>query len=164
MAISCIGSLKGRGAIMTPRSLVGMTQGCRKRVVRARCWEAGYTLRRNRFSLTSDQLRALDVTERAECAKIRENYRIGQRLRPCPGCQKCGSSVRRFAPTAGWKSPRKWVIWDGAKLWMIARTWKRKCAIPNLSDYLAAVEDGTWQELFCDGSGVIPAKARKVRR
>ena len=70
---------------MTPRSLVGMTMGCRKRVVRARCWEAGYTLRRNRFSLTSDQLRALDVTERAECAKIRETYRIGQRLRPCPG-------------------------------------------------------------------------------
>jgi hypothetical protein len=149
---------------MTPRSLVGMTMGCRKRVVRARCWEAGYTLRRNRFSLTSDQLRALDVTERAECAKIRETYRIGQRLRPCPGCQKCGSSVRRFAPTAGWKSPRKWVIWDGSQLWMIARTWKRKCAIPNLSDYLAAVEDGTWQELFCDGSGVLPARAKKVRR
>lgn len=148
---------------MTPRSLVGMTMGCRKRVVRARCWEAGYTLRRNRFSLTSDQLRALDVTERAECAKIRETYRIGQRLRPCPGCQKCGSSVRRFAPTAGWKSPRKWVIWDGSQLWMIARTWKRKCAIPNLSDYLAAVEDGTWQELFCDGSGVLPAKGKVGR-
>ena len=146
------------------RSLVGMTMGCRKRVVRARCWEAGYTLRLNRFSLTSDQLRALDVTERAECAKIRDNYRIGQRLRPCPGCTKCGAQVRRFAPTAGWKSPRKWVMWDGSQLWMIARTWKRKCAIPNLSDYLAAVEDGTWQELFCDGSGVLPARARKVRR
>ena len=146
------------------RSLVGMTMGCRKRVVRARCWEAGYTLRHNRFSLTSDQLRALDVTERAECAKIRENYRIGQRLRPCPGCAKCKSKVRRFAPTAGWKSPRKWVMWDGSQLWMIARTWKRKCAIPNLSDYLAAVDDGTWKELFCDGSGVLPARAKKVRR
>jgi hypothetical protein len=50
------------------------------------------------------------------------------------------------------------------QLWMIARTWKRKCAIPNLSDYLAAVEDGTWQELFCDGSGVLPARAKKVRQ
>ena len=77
--------------------------------MRARCWEAGYTLRRNRFSLTSDQLRALDVTERAECAKIRENYRIGQRLRPCPGCAECdpymssygsfyGGDPRRFTP------------------------------------------------------------------
>ena len=90
--------------------------------------------------------------------------RLGKRLRPCPGCAKCKSKVRRFAPTAGWKSPRKWVMWDGSQLWMIARTWKRKCAIPNLSDYLAAVDDGTWKELFCDGSGVLPARAKKVRR
>lgn len=126
---------------MTPRSLVGMTQGARKRAIRR-------VLR----------------SKMPACYRLpRDFYRIGQKLRPCPGCQKCGSSVRRFAPTAGWKSPRKWVIWDGSQLWMIARTWKRKCAIPNLSDYLAAVEDGTWQELFCDGSGVLPAK-RKVRR
>ena len=100
---------------MTPRSLVGMTMGCRKRVVRARCWEVGYTLRRNRFSLTSDQLRALDVTERAECAKIRETYRIGQRLRPCPGCSTCIG--------------------------------------PNYPCHMR-----------CDGSGVLPARAKKVRR
>ncbi len=126
---------------MTPRSLVGMTQGARKRAIRR-------VLR----------------SKMPACYRLpRDFYRIGQKLRPCPGCQKCGSSVRRFAPTAGWKSPRKWVIWDGSQLWMIARTWKRKCATPNLSDYLAAVEDGTWQELFCDGSGVLAAKG-KVRR
>lgn len=119
---------------MTPRSLVGMTMGCRKRVVRARCWEAGYTLRRNRFSLTSDQLRALDVTERAECAKIRETYRIGQRLRPCPGCRKCG-----YEPTVKmWKLSRD-------ALWMSGRLGVRD--IRNI----------------CDGSGVLPAKG-KVRR
>ncbi len=132
---------------MTPRSLVGMTMGARRR----RLWnefrdEPWGDARINNF--------------RTKAAK----YRIGQRLRPCPGCQLCGSSVRRFAPTAGWKSPRKWVLWDGSQLWMIARTWKRKCAIPNLSDYLAAVDDGTWKELFCDGSGVLPARAKKVMR
>ena len=149
---------------MTPRSLVGMTMGCRKRVVRARCWEAGYTLRLNRFSLTSDQLRALDVTERAECAKIRDNYRIGQRLRPCPGCSKCGSQVRRFVPVVGWCRPRDWVLWDGAKLWRGGRRWRRPCPIANLRDYSEAADRGTWKELFCDGSGVLPARAKKVRQ
>lgn len=131
---------------MTPRSLVGMTMGARRR----RLWDEFFDEAWDGATISNF---------RTEAAK----YRLGQRLRPCPGCQKCGSSVRRFAPTAGWKSPRKWVIWDGSQLWMIARTWRRKCAIPNLSDYLAAVEDGTWKELFCDGSGVLPAKG-KVRR
>ena len=130
---------------MTPRSLVGMTMGARRR----RLW--------NEFFDEAWDGATIDDF-RTESAK----YRLGQRLRPCPGCHTCGSSVRRFAPTAGWKSPRKWVLWDGAQLWMIARTWKRKCAIPNLSDYLAAVEDGTWKELFCDGSGVLTARAKKV--
>ena len=132
---------------MTPRSLVGMTQGARRR----RLWDGFFDEAWDGATINNF---------RTEAAK----YRLGESLRPCPGCQKCGSSVRRFAPTAGWKSPRKWVIWDGSQLWMIARTWKRKCAIPNLSDYLAAVEDGTWKELFCDGSGVLPARAKKVRR
>ena len=117
------------------RSLVGMTMGCRKRVVRARCWEAGYTLRRNRFSLTSDQLRALDVTERAECAKIRETYRIGQRLRPCPGeyrCTKC--------------SQNNW------------------CRCTDTEADAACVICGVLQHWPCDGSGVLPARAKKVMR
>ena len=148
---------------MTPRSLVGMTMGARRRAARAQYMYGAYILRDCRryvlrlFSETKDGVSS-------EYKRAWRMYRIGQRLRPCPGCQKCGSSVRRFAPTAGWKSPRKWVIWDGSQLWMIARTWRRKCAIPNLSDYLAAVEDGTWKELFCDGSGVLPARAKKVRR
>lgn len=151
---------------MTPRSLVGMTMGARKRAA----WDLASTNHRHRdhsdyaqlFSAEVDAEQALQWAENLKTA--RTAYRIGQRLRPCPGCAKCGAQVRRFAPTAGWKSPRKWVLWDGSQLWMIARTWKRKCAIPNLSDYLAAVEDGTWNELFCDGSGVLPARAKKVRR
>lgn len=60
------------------------------------------------------------------------------------------------------KSPRKWILWDGAKLWMIARTWRRLCTMPTLADYTSGVEDGTWRELFCDGSGVMPVKKEKV--
>jgi len=165
---------------MTPRSLVGMTMGCRKRVVRARCWEAGYTLRRNRFSLTSDQLRALDVTERAECAKIRETYRIGQRLRPCPGCPSCTDSSR--LQVMGWVRR----IGGRAKLTRIFSRWYQR------AEYLLMIyrRGPTWNpaagggvtkaeawenmrnclrehnelNVSCDGSGVLPARAKKVRR
>ena len=148
---------------MTPRSLVGMTMGARKRA-----WLAG----RIDSIVFPDGIHTDDLEMKwaYSWSEIRRWWQsfgwqlLGQRMRPCPGCAKCKSKVRRFAPTAGWKSPRKWVMWDGSQLWMIARTWKRKCAIPNLSDYLAAVDDGTWKELFCDGSGVLPARAKKVRR
>ena len=165
---------------MTPRSLVGMTMGCRKRVVRARCWEAGYTLRLNRFSLTSDQLRALDVTERAECAKIRDNYRIGQRLRPCPGCPSCTDSprlqvmgwVRRIGGRA--KLTRIFSRWyqRAEYLLMIYRpgpTWNPAAgggvtkaeAWANMCNCL---RDHDELNVACDGSGVLPARAKKVRR
>ena len=148
---------------MTPRSLVGMTMGARKRA-----WLAG-RIDAIVFpdGIHTDELEMKSAYSWSEIRRWWQSFGwqlLGQRLRPCPGCAKCKSKVRRFAPTAGWKSPRKWVMWDGSQLWMIARTWKRKCAIPNLSDYLAAVDDGTWKELFCDGSGVLPARARKVRR
>lgn len=131
---------------MTPRSLVGMTMGARRR----RLWNEFFDEAWD--GATIDDFRTEAAT-----------YRIGQRLRPCPGCAKCHPAIRRFAPTAGWKSPRKWILWDGAKLWMIARTWRRLCTVPTLADYTSGVDDGTWKELFCDGSGVLPAK-RKVRR
>ena len=68
MAISCIGSLKGRGAIMTPRSLVGMTMGARRR----RLWDEFFDEAWDGATIGNF---------RTEAAK----YRLGQRLRPCPG-------------------------------------------------------------------------------
>lgn len=50
-----------------PRSLVGMTQGARKRRARKVA-----------------QARGLKPY------MLHEEYRIGQRLRPCPGCCSCG--------------------------------------------------------------------------
>ncbi len=158
---------------MTPRSLVGMTMGARKRRARAVTYVA---LNEVTFVVTAEALAAPIHCARFHARKfprhkydlqmykfVRLRYRIGQRLRPCPGCAKCHPATRRFAPTAGWKSPRKWILWDGAQLWMIARTWRRLCTVPTLADYTSGVDDGTWKELFCDGSGVLPAKG-KVRR
>ena len=165
---------------MTPRSLVGMTMGCRKRVVRARCWEAGYTLRRNRFSLTSDQLRALDVTERAECAKIRETYRIGQRLRPCPGCPSCTDSsrlqvigyVRRIGGRV--RIDRALDVSGRSAFYVIMFSWRHEGPMQKLRGF--ETKQIAWEHLqeywgyrghlprLCDGSGVLPARAKKVRR
>ena len=116
---------------MTPRSLVGMTMGARKRC-------------------GADYLHALTIN------------RLGKRLRPCPGCAKCGSPVRRFVPAVGWCRPRDWVLWDGAKLWRGGRRWRRPCPIVNLRDYVGAADRGTWKELFCYGAGVFPARAKTV--
>ncbi len=70
---------------MTPRSLVGMTMGARKR--RALSAQEDDALSR----LMRDPLKVLcghfDAHDNAE--QYRKPYRIGQRLRPCPGCPSC---------------------------------------------------------------------------
>ena len=60
-----------RAKPFTSRSLVGMTQGARKRVYR-------------------------NAVNTLECADVwrgdvvdRKRLRIGERLRPCPGCEEC---------------------------------------------------------------------------
>lgn len=75
---------------MNPRSLVGMTQGARKRA--ARRWYAALD-----GTHIADFGRRLDwYAERL--AEARARYRIGERLRPCltpgfrlpcPGCPDC---------------------------------------------------------------------------
>lgn len=91
---------------MNARKLVGMTMGARKRAAR-----------------NED-----DYTRSAEYLFQRTKYRIGQRLRPCPGCHGCR---------------------PGEKGWHIDKV--RGRFTPSAVAWC------------CDGSGVIPAKARKVR-
>ena len=97
---------------MTPRSLVGMTMGARKRAARAQYMYGAYILRDCRryvlrlFSETKDGVSS-------EYKRAWRMYRIGQRLRPCPG-----NGCRR------------------------GQSW---C-------------------LRCDGTGVVSAKPKKVRR
>ena len=110
MAISCIGSVQGRGAIMTPRSLVGMTMGARRR----RLWDEFFDEAWDGATINNF---------RTEAAR----YRLGQRLRPCPGCHTC---------------------MPGVKGWHIDKV-RGRFKVPTIA----------WS---CDGSGVLPARAKKV--
>ena len=66
----------------TARSLVGMTMGARKRAARADC-----------FGI------------RTKVHDFRTLLRIGERLRPCPGCKCCGYSFPATGAQCG--SPQK---------------------------------------------------------
>ena len=148
---------------MTPRSLVGMTMGARRR----RLW--------NEFFDEAWDGATIDDF-RTEAAK----YRIGQRLRPCPGCDKCTNSprlqvigwVRRIGGRA--KLTRIFSRWyqRAEYLLMIYRpgpTWNPAAgggvtkaeAWANMCNCL---RDHDELNVVCDGSGVLPARARKVRR
>ena len=115
---------------MTPRSLVGMTMGARKRhALSAQEDDALSRLMRDPLKVLSGHFDAHDNAE-----QYRKPYRIGQRLRLCPGCKTCG-----YEPTVKmWKLSRD-------ALWMSGRLGVRDI------------------RHICDGSGVLPAKG-KVRR
>ena len=102
----------------TPRSLVGMTQGARKR------------LRRSISKLldkANGNLASLGYQHDAD--RDDSFLRIGERLRPCPGCHTC---------------------MPGVKGWHIDKV-RGRFKMPTAA----------WS---CDGSGVLPARAKKVRR
>ena len=78
---------------MTPRSLVGMTMGARKR---AALYESLHTQDTSPTRLTIREARMVWASvcnmvahSRPWREQVRKTYRIGQRLRPCPGCAKC---------------------------------------------------------------------------
>lgn len=105
---------------MDARKLVGMTQGARKRAAR---YDAQHL---DTYRLHS------------RIARQYELYRIGKRLRPCPGKHGCVNCTR----TCGACEDQ----------------------IPDDKRCLQCGVVMTTEGPFCDGSGVIPAKARKVRR
>ena len=78
----------------TARSLVGMTMGARKRAA----WALAATTHQHRDYSDPDQLFNAEV-DAEQARQWAENlkaastkYRIGERLRPCPGCCACGVS------------------------------------------------------------------------
>ena len=113
---------------LTARSLVGMTMGARKRAARAQYMYGAYILRDCRryvlrlFAETKDGVSS-------EYKRAWRMYRIGQRLRPCPGCHTC---------------------MPGAKGWHIDKV-RGRFKMPTIA----------WS---CDGSGILPARAKKVMR
>ena len=113
---------------MTPRSLVGMTMGARKRAAQ---------------SVAVEQIEPLGITGVAQWiatwstlrAAAGASLRIGQRLRPCPGEYQCKNCLQN--------------------------NW---CRCTDTEADAECVICGVLQHWPCDGSGVLPARAKKVRR
>ena len=141
---------------LTARSLVGMTMGARKRAHRAAMvgldYEDGV-----RFTLTTST-----------------KYRIGERLRPCPGCPKCG--VLRFERIGGFGDNTACVehrVSTGTSRlirslgipWRYSRDRRRSKSAPfhPLNRCMELVDAGQWTlgPELCDGSGVLPARRSK---
>ena len=163
---------------MTPRSLVGMTMGARKRAARLQYMLHTYEIvpiRREALSVFAPCDAASHTYKRAW-----RMYRIGQRLRPCPGCPSCTDSprlqvigwVRRIGGRA--KLTRIFSRWyqRAEYLLMIYRpgpTWNPAAgggvtkaeAWANMCNCL---RDHNELNVVCDGFGVLPARAKKVRR
>ena len=155
---------------MTPRSLVGMTMGARKRR-----WARDFDAipQSERASKAVSMLAAYGVLPK-------QGNPLGQRLRPCPGCDKCTNSPR--LQVIGWVRR----IGGRAKLTRIFSRWYQR------AEYLLMIyrPGPTWNpaagggvtkaeawanmcnclrehnelHVVCDGSGVLPARAKKVRR
>lgn len=106
----------------TARSLPGMTQGARKRKAHAEA-----SMEAAGEEITGTLARAL--------AAIRAKYRIGERLRPCPGKHGCVNCTR----TCG-----------ACEDLCLDDTWCLRCGA-------VMTTDGP----FCDGSGVLPARKAK---
>lgn len=80
----------------SPRSLVGMSQSARKRA--ARRWMECECLHQRTQELQESVDRSLGRVSILRTVghtpgSLKKHYRIGQRLRPCPGCLRCRSCV-----------------------------------------------------------------------
>ena len=187
---------------MTPRSLVGMTMGARKRDARHApverfCTNCKIPLRLYdeveptpaesagfidpdsyacpKCRSETDNLRSDD--KRAE---TRSFYRIGQRLRPCPGCPSCTDLPRLqvigYARRIGGRVriDRALDVSGRSVFYVIMFSWRHEGPMQKLRGF--ETKQLAWEHLqeywgyrghlprLCDGSGVLPARARKVRR
>ena len=135
---------------MTPRSLVGMTMGARKRRARAVTYVA---LNEVTFVETAEALAAPTHCARFHARKfprheydlqmykfVRLRYRIGERLRPCPGCCACWG--HRISSAYG----------EIAECCGPQTSGKRKSQIKAMRKWQETLADN------CDGSGVLPAR------
>ncbi len=119
---------------MTPRSLVGMTMGARKRA-----WLAG-RIDAIVFpdGINTDELEMKSAYSWSEIRRWWQPFGwqlLGQRLRPCPGEYQCKNC-----------SQNNW------------------CRCTDTEADAECVICGVLQHWPCDGSGVLPAQAKKVRR
>ena len=145
--------------LFTARSLVGMTMGARKRVLQDEL---------SRY-IGDDDFDYGDVV-----AHFADPLRIGERLRPCPGCPKCG--VLRFRRIGGFgdntacvehrlSTGQSRLIRSIGIPWRYSRDRRRSKSAPfhPLDRCVELVDAGQWtlDPELCDGSGVLPARKAK---
>ena len=143
----------------TAHSLVGMTMGARKRVLQDEL---------SRY-IGDDDFDYGDVV-----AHFADPLRIGERLRPCPGCPKCG--VLRFRRIGGFgdntacvehrlSTGQSRLIRSIGIPWRYSRDRRRSKSAPfhPLDRCVELVDAGQWtlDPELCDGSGVLPARKAK---
>ena len=138
----------------TTRSLVGMTMGARKRAAYYEALRSSYdgdggpiSNRKLRLCLRTALLTPEVLSDSVPLdyrLDVRAKYRIGQRLRPCPGCPEC----------------------EHGKCWRCANcgTTKGLCDL-TLAEVRCKCGKGCglWRISFpattvCNGSGVLPAR------
>ena len=117
-----------------PRSLVGMSEGAKKRAAR--------------LEVAWCDLRG------AGYRQSRSKYRIGQRLRPCPGCCACKSKrlTRKQLKKAGHGLLACW--FGNRESWI--------CGPMVITDKIRQDDPMHQTRWHCDGSGVLPAKRSGV--
>lgn len=143
------------------RSLVGMTQGARKRAARAAC--VGHRFKTQRLKLVWFRCWARDVRGRIATesdldilkryANARANRRVGQKLRPCPGCAQC-------QPCAHCGKPSTCIgLYDAYHETQKPEPACDECCAHGCED--GHCEPRADDEKQCNGSGVLPARKAK---
>ena len=146
--------------LFTARSLVGMTMGARKRL---------YQRIVDAFPTEGDAF-LIDT----EGKGVPIGWLLSQRLRPCPGCPKCG--VLRFRRIGGFgdntacvehrlSTGQSRLIRSIGIPWRYSRDRRRSKSAPfhPLDRCVELVDAGQWtlDPELCDGSGVLPARKAK---
>lgn len=149
---------------LTAADLVGMTMGARKRYLAAE------------IQREADRIVAAGgtVKELAESVWRRDEFwQIYKKIRPCPGCPKCG--VFRFQRVGGFgdntaciehrvaAGTSRMIRRAGAK-WRYGQGRRSKSApFHPLALCQQYVAEGDWIQGpdLCDGSGVLPAKSQR---
>jgi len=151
---------------ITARSLVGMSASAKKRAARAlfvKQWCRG-----------SGDSASCDP----DYAALRSKYRIGERLRPCPGCPQCTDDPLRIVKALSRRMKLRMEIhrcnssiipskFDYlAMLHRPGPAWNPVCgfgpmrqdAVRALCDVILREGAEEFQIPWCDGSGVLPAR------
>jgi hypothetical protein len=105
---------------ITARSLVGMTMGARKRAARNSVKRSGL-----------------------KPYMLYEEYRIGERLRPCPGCWNCQTT------------------WQQSSIYSQTAVMHRHGCSHDDPSGLCCFGETVPVKMECDGSGVLPARRRR---